>query len=90
VIERMLLKIRDGEWIDCEGVRVYSGQVLEQDGSDQLAVELRINDQEANLAVRLIFSPQEAERLGEALAAAKRELEFSGRNVGLPSRNSIN
>ncbi len=86
----MLLKIRDGQWIDCEGVRVYSGRVLEEDGSDQLAVELRINDQHADLAVRLVFSPQEAERLGEALAAAKRELDSDERNVGLARRSSIN
>ena len=85
----MLLKIRDGAWIDCEGVRVYSGQVLEQDGSDQFAVELRINDQNADLAVRLVFSPQEAERLGEALSAAKRELDAEERIVGNQRRNSI-
>lgn len=71
----MLLKIRGSEWINCEGVRVYSGSVLEQDGSDQLAVELRVNDQNAALAVRLVFSPQEAEQVQTALAAAKQELK---------------
>ncbi|HVX63112.1 MAG TPA: hypothetical protein VHC19_21005, partial [Pirellulales bacterium] len=63
----MLLRIRDDAWIDCEGVRIYSGRVLEQDGSDQLAVELRINDEDAGLAVRLVVSAQEAEQLSEAL-----------------------
>lgn len=75
----MLLRIHGGEWINCEGVRVYSGAVLEQEGSDQPAVELRVNDQHAALAVRLIFSPQEAERLQQALAAARHELKAAER-----------
>jgi hypothetical protein len=70
----MLLRIRDDAWIDCEGVRIYSGRVLEQDGSDQLAVELRINDEDAGLAVRLVVSAQEAEQLSEALSVARQEL----------------
>lgn len=73
----MLLRIRDNAWINCEGVRVFSGRVLEQDGSDQLAVEVRINDQNAELAVRLVFSAQEAEHLCEALTVAKQELAES-------------
>lgn len=75
----MLLRIRDCDWINCEGVRVYSGAVLEQEGSDQPCVELRVNDQQAALAVRLVFSPQEAEQLQQALAAAKQELRAADR-----------
>ena len=70
----MLLKISGGEWINCEGVRVYSGRVLEADGSDQLAGELRINDDQAGLAVRLVFSPNEARGVEQGLAEAQKEL----------------
>lgn len=59
----MLLRIKDGEWFQCEAIGVWTSRTT--DGKD--VVELRIRDEAGQHAASVALSVQEAAGLKESL-----------------------
>lgn len=78
----MLLKIRDEALVNCAGVSVFAGRVLVREGSNQLAIEARISDEDGRKITRLILSANESALFERALADARRKLAGEAKRAG--------